>query len=600
MKPSHKSKHSPERQSRAMRLAIRLYWRELKRKKLYALLGTLPPAIGTAFIFYVPPLIISKILGRFNTGAPTLSDLQPYIIAFALIWAAGEGLWRVGLQYAAKAQFYSLMFLYNEALERLAEKDIKFFHDNFAGSLSKKALGYAKRYEQVFDTIDFELLPSILPLPFVGFILWQFSPWLIVVLIGMLVLTMSTLMPLIKRRQKLVAAREVAGNVMAGHLADIVANMDAVKAFAHEDYERQKYAQHVHDFMIKSKKTWDYHNMRINMVASPYYVLTNLAGLILAIYASRHTGLQIQAVFLTFSYYASATRVMFDFNHIYRNLESAMSEVAEFTELLLDEPRLNDAPNAVDFTATKGAIEFRDVSFRYHDSKADHLFQNLNLQIKSGEKVALVGHSGGGKTTITKLLLRFMDITGGQILIDGQDIATTTQAALRQGIAYVPQEPIMFHRSLADNIRYGRLDATDADIKQVAKLAHATEFIQNLPDKYETLVGERGVKLSGGQRQRIAIARAMIKDAPILVLDEATSALDSESEKLIQSALWELMKGRTAIVIAHRLSTIQKMDRIIVLDNGQIAEQGTHQQLLQSKGIYANLWGHQSGGFLED
>jgi ATP-binding cassette subfamily B protein len=211
-----------------------------------------------------------------------------------------------------------------------------------------------------------------------------------------------------------------------------------------------------------------------------------------------------------------------------------------------------------------------------------------------------VGHSGSGKTTFTRLLLRFSDIDGGQILIDGQNIAHITQDDLHRHIAYVPQEPLLFHRSIAENIAYGKDEADEATIKKTAELAHAAEFIDNLPKGYETLVGERGVKLSGGQRQRVAIARAMIKDAPILVLDEATSALDSESEKLIQSALWKLMQGRTAIVIAHRLSTIQKMDRIVVLDNGKIVEQGSHQELLKKNGTYAALWAHQSGGFLED
>jgi ATP-binding cassette subfamily B protein len=222
------------------------------------------------------------------------------------------------------------------------------------------------------------------------------------------------------------------------------------------------------------------------------------------------------------------------------------------------------------------------------------------LKIKAGEKVGLVGHSGSGKTTLTRILLRFSDIQKGTIAIDGQDITHITQDDLRRHIAYVPQEPILFHRSLAENIGYGQANASQAEIKAVAKLAHADEFIASLPEKYKTLVGERGVKLSGGQRQRVAIARAMLKNAPILVLDEATAALDSESEALIQDALWKLMEGRTAIVVAHRLSTIQKMDRIIVMDDGKVIEQGTHKELLRLNGQYAKLWQRQSGGFIED
>jgi ATP-binding cassette subfamily B protein len=222
------------------------------------------------------------------------------------------------------------------------------------------------------------------------------------------------------------------------------------------------------------------------------------------------------------------------------------------------------------------------------------------LRIKPGEKVGLVGPSGGGKTSLTGLLMRFMDVQEGKILIDGQDIANIRQADLRQRISYVPQEPLLFHRSLRENIRYGQLDASDKVIEGVAKLAHAHEFITQLPQGYNTLVGERGVKLSGGQRQRVAIARALLKNAPILVLDEATSALDSESELLIQDALWKLMENRTAIVIAHRLSTIQKMDRILVLEDGEIVEEGSHKELLSIDGTYARLWAHQSGGFIQD
>jgi ATP-binding cassette subfamily B protein len=228
------------------------------------------------------------------------------------------------------------------------------------------------------------------------------------------------------------------------------------------------------------------------------------------------------------------------------------------------------------------------------------LFEKLSLRIQSGEHIGLVGKSGGGKTTITKLLLRFLDIQNGSIKIDGQDIAQVTQESLRRKIAYVPQEPLLFHRSLAENISYGKPGADQKEIEKVARMAHAHEFIKDLAHGYDTLVGERGVKLSGGQRQRIAIARAMLKDAPILVLDEATSALDSESEVLIQDALWKLMEGRTAIVIAHRLSTIQKMDRIIVMDDGKIVEEGTHKELTAQKGVYASLWDHQTGGFIEE
>jgi ATP-binding cassette subfamily B protein len=242
-------------------------------------------------------------------------------------------------------------------------------------------------------------------------------------------------------------------------------------------------------------------------------------------------------------------------------------------------------------------VELRAVTFRYSPSQP-FLFDRLSLSVPAGRKVGLVGRSGGGKTTMTRLLLRFSDVDSGEIRIGGQSISDVPQAALRKTIAYVPQDPSMFHRTIAENIRVGRPDATDAEVLRAAQLAHAAEFIDALPAGYQTLVGERGVKLSGGQRQRVAIARAILKDAPILVLDEATSSLDSESEALIQDALWTLLARRTAIVIAHRLSTVRRMDELIVLERGGIVERGPHDALLAHNGIYAALWAHQSGGFL--
>jgi ATP-binding cassette subfamily B protein len=283
---------------------------------------------------------------------------------------------------------------------------------------------------------------------------------------------------------------------------------------------------------------------------------------------------------------------------IYRNLEGSLTDAAQFTELLLHPPAIVDADPVEPFQPRDASVRFRSVRFA-HPSRPP-LFDGLDLTISAGEKVGLVGRSGGGKTTLTRLLLRFADLDAGAIEIGGQDIATIAQSALRSFIATVPQEPAMFHRTIAENIRIGRPRATDAEVRHAAELAHAAEFIAALPAGYDTLVGERGIKLSGGQRQRIAIARALLKDAPILVLDEATSALDSESENHIQQALWTLMQDRTAIVIAHRLSTVRRMDRLVVLEAGAIVEHGRHDQLLAGRGYYAALWQHQSGGFLQE
>ncbi len=256
---------------------------------------------------------------------------------------------------------------------------------------------------------------------------------------------------------------------------------------------------------------------------------------------------------------------------------------------------IQDAQGAGALRVQKGEIRFAGVHF---DFAAQPVFKDLNLNIEAGEHIGLIGHSGAGKSTLINLLLRYFDPQSGAVLIDGQNIAEVTQDSLRKNIAVIPQDTSLFHRSLMENIRYGRLEASDEEVIEAAKKAHAHEFIKDLPQGYDTLVGERGVKLSGGQRQRIAIARAILKDAPILILDEATSALDSESEKLIQDSLKSLMDGKTVIAIAHRLSTISHLDRLVVMEAGKIIEEGHHDLLLQKNGVYAKLWSMQSGGFL--
>lgn len=268
---------------------------------------------------------------------------------------------------------------------------------------------------------------------------------------------------------------------------------------------------------------------------------------------------------------------------------------------VLDEPCLvADDPDAPELKVTEGAIDFEHLSFAYRDAAAgESVFDDLTLHVAAGQRVGLVGKSGSGKTTLTKLLLRLDDVQGGRVLVDGQDVSHCTQQSLRRQVAYVPQEALLFHRSIRENIAYGRPDATDEQIREAARLANATEFIDRLPRGFDTMVGERGVKLSGGQRQRVAIARAILTDAPILVLDEATSALDSESEALVQEALENLMRGRTSIVVAHRLSTVAALDRIVVLADGEIVEDGTHAQLVEAGGEYASLWSRQTGAFLE-
>ncbi len=292
------------------------------------------------------------------------------------------------------------------------------------------------------------------------------------------------------------------------------------------------------------------------------------------------------------------------FNHVwgigkeFRVIYSSVADASEMIEILNTPHEVADKKGAKKLKVNGGEVWFDDVSFRFGDGKS--VLKEFNLRIAGGEKVALVGPSGAGKSTVTKLLLRLYDVEKGRVLVDNQEVSKVTQESLREAIGFVPQEPILFHRTLMENIRYGRRDATDQEVMQAAKLAHCHEFIVGLPEGYFTFVGERGIKLSGGERQRVAIARAILKNAPILILDEATSSLDSESEAYIQDALETLMEGKTVITVAHRLSTIMKMDRIIVMQEGKLVAQGTHLELIREQGLYQKLWSIQAGGFLGD
>jgi ATP-binding cassette, subfamily B, bacterial len=585
-----------------MRLAVRAYTGQLRTDVRIAVPALLMPALGNVLTVYLPPLIIARVLQAYageDAAGITPSDLTGYLVWFGLAWLSGEICWRVGIHFLSRVDIRGMSRLYLTGMDDLLAKDLAFFQDNFAGSLTKKVIGYSKAYEGFVDTLTFSVVSNLVPLLFVSVVLWQYSPVLPLAMLAWLLATVFLVAPLIRRRKKLVDIREEASNEVAGHVADSISNMEAVRAFAREPHEAEVHQKNVSRYARKVLRSWDYQNQRVEMVTMPMYVLTNLCGVILAIHVGRGGLLSLETVFVTFSYYASATRAMWEFNQIYRNIESTLAEAAQFCELLLEEPTVVDVADPEPLRPQGSGVRFERVRFRYPGTEAP-IFDGLDLFVAEGEKIGLVGRSGGGKTTITKLLLRLMDLEAGRILIGGQDIARLRQADLRSLIAYVPQDPVMFHRSLRDNIRFGRLDASDDEVRAAAEAAHAAEFIEELPDGYDTLVGERGIKLSGGQRQRIAIARAIVRQSPILVLDEATSALDSESEGLIQLALHDLMDRSTSLVIAHRLSTVQQMDRLVVLDRGRIVEQGTHAELVGAGGTYAGLWARQSGGFLVD
>ncbi|MGD1219031.1 ABC transporter ATP-binding protein [Streptomyces krungchingensis] len=579
-------------------LALRYYGRELARLRRLTLPAMLLPALGNIGINYVAPLVVAKLVGRIADDADTgFGSTLPYVLGFAAVLLLAETFWRIGLHCLNRLAAHGVERLYVIGMDELFAKDAAFFHDNFAGALTKRVLSFASRFEEFVDTMTFQVVGRFVPLLFGSVVLWRYEPLLVVGLLLMIALTALCAAPLIRRRQALVDRREEAIARVSGHVADSLMNMDTVRAFAAEEREAAEHRSRVATSRRLTLRSWDYGNLRIDTFVAPMSVLTNALGLLLAVTLSG-SGQGVETVVVTFTYYTNATRIMFEFNQIYRRLESSMTEAAQFTALLLTPPTVLDPATPEPLTSRASDVRFEKVTFAH--AGAEPLFADLDLAVHSGAKIGLVGRSGGGKTTLTRLLLRMTDIDAGRILIGGQDISRLRQADLRSLIAYVPQDPAMFHRTLRDNIVFARPDASDAEMRRAAEAAHVTEFADALPDGFDTMVGERGIKLSGGQRQRVALARAILRDAPILLLDEATSALDSESEILVQEALWRLMEGRTTLVVAHRLSTVAAMDRLVVLDRGRIVEQGTHQELLASEGAYAKLWQHQSGGFLDD
>ena len=388
-----------------------------------------------------------------------------------------------------------------------------------------------------------------------------------------------------------------AENKQTGQLADAITNEMSVKSYARENLEQTRFktaTKRTKEATFNVAKVSFWRNLSMNVVN-----LVTFTGLLILIVMSHDWfGLTIANLVFLYSLSNSLLSNVWTINHILRSVNRAFGDAKEMVGIL-DLPLIIDDKTDKPLKIKKAGIEISHIAFQHHEQK-EALFSDFCLETPAGKSIGLVGVSGSGKTTLTKLLLRFDDVSAGAIYIDGQDIRDVTQKSLREAIAYVPQESSLFHRSVYENIAYGKADATREEVIRAAKLANADDFIRELPNGYDTLVGERGVKLSGGQRQRVAIARAILKDAPILILDEATSALDSESEGLIQGALANLMKGRTSIVVAHRLSTIAGLDEIVVLKSGKIVERGAHQKLLKSGKEYAKLWSRQSGAFLKE
>ncbi len=585
----------------AIKEVLHVYWLHIKRY---------PFAVAFSFIFTVGafalstlvPLLYKKII---DTAAqtPTPTDAAAEIMTAVLLSAGALMLFRM---FSRRSGSFLITYfqpkvindLGQTAFSYLLDHSYRFFANNFTGTLVRRVARLQRSFEEIADRFLFDFIPIIVTLTGAGIVLFLRSPLLGWMFVGWLVLFVAVQFAILHWKLKFNIAVSEKDSEATGALSDAISNDITIKTFAGEDHER-KIFKRVSDELARLRfKSWAIDEV-INFVQALLMIGIEVLLFLGVIHLWRDGLATVGDFILVQSYVIMAIDRLWDLGNALKKLYEAFADATEMVEILNTPHDIVDVQNASTLRVTKGAIVFKDVDFSFNENRG--ILSKFNLEIPGHQKVALVGPSGAGKTTITKLILRFYDVTSGGIYIDNQNIAKATQRSLRNSVAFVPQEPVLFHRTLMDNIRYGRRDATDEEVMEAAKQAHCEEFIAKTPHGYQTYVGERGIKLSGGERQRIAIARAILKDAPILVLDEATSSLDSESESLIQDALEKLMEGKTVIAIAHRLSTVMKMDRIVVIENGAVVTSGTHDELVAHEGgLYKKLWEIQAGGFLTD
>lgn len=583
------------------RQTLKYFWSHAKNFKLLFAGILVSFGIGVVINDILAPLLYKNIIDQISnfTGDRTLllGSLLKTLFYIVGIFLFGEVIaWRMGGFLLIRLATKAMKRIFDDCFSKLQQHSFEFFANNFTGSLVSKAKRLVHAYDRIEDIILFDFFTNFIRLVASITLLFFFAPIFSFILIFWTLLYVWGNWAFALWKMKFDRHAASMETRTTAELADAITNSITIKMFARFAFECQKFFRATKAKLLADVKTWDFGEIA-NIFIGLSMIIVEFLMMFFAIKLWTEGTISAGTIILIQMVMIAILRNLWNFSRIIKDFYKSLADSEEMIEILYTSPEIKDLDHPEKCKISAGKIEFQNISFLYEGQT--EVFNNFNLRIKPSEKIGIVGESGGGKSTFTKLLLRFSDVTKGKICIDGQDIRSLRQEDLREKISYVPQDPILFHRSLRENIRYGRLDATDAEIYAAARMANAHEFILNTPKKYETLVGERGVKLSGGERQRIAIARALLKNAPILILDEATSSLDSKSEKLIQEALEHLMKRRTVIVIAHRLSTIQKLDKIIVLENGEIIESGSHNELLKQKGKYAELWSHQAGGFLE-
>ncbi len=577
---------------------LQFYWQEA-RERLLAFILIVACVVSAATLGIVVPLYYKRFFDILALADTSRADaLVGVLLIIGALELARWALWRISTFISAPFEAAGLGNLANKCFAYLHKHSFSYFNNNFVGSLVKRVNWFTRAYEGTMDKLFWNILPVGVNISAIIIVLIFKQPVLALAIVVWTVLFLAVNWIFTSYKIKFDLERNEAESKATAVLADTITNNSNVKLFVGYDREVTNFGN-ANDYVIKLRKhTWKLDNI-FDAMQGLLVVVLQVGIFFLAIYLWKKGTITVGDFVLIQTYIIIIFESVWGFGRIIRQLYTDLSDADEMTAILLTPHEINDAVDARELKIVDGKIVFDDVDFNYNETRK--IIQKMNLTIQPHEKVALVGPSGAGKSTIVKLLLRMHDVTGGKILIDGQSVTSVSQESLWSAISLVPQDPILFHRTLMENIRYGKPDATDDEVVHAAKLAHCHEFIEEFQDKYQTFVGERGVKLSGGERQRVAIARAILRNAPILILDEATSSLDSESEHLIQDALNTLMKNKTVIVIAHRLSTIMEMDRIMVVNHGAIVEEGTHDTLLQkSGGIYAQLWKRQAGGFMQD